>query len=123
MCAMTAGLVQGEAEGDKGSMDWLGWRGLLQGVCQLVNDQLMAALDGSQQMLACPQQVTRSVNTNFCAMRQLSMSFHIKERLLVGSAYINLCRSSLLACTILSTLKDACFLCCHAFCRIAALLQ
>ena len=71
MCLMTAGLVQGEAEGDKGPMDWLGWRGRLQGVCHLVNDQLMAALDGSQQMLARPHQVTPIFSTHFCAMRQL----------------------------------------------------
>ena len=54
----TAGLAQGEAEGDKRPMDWLGWRGLLEGVCQLVNDQLAAALNGSQQMLARQHQVT-----------------------------------------------------------------
>ena len=74
MCLMAAGLVQGEAEGDKGPMDWLGWRGLLEGVCQLVNDQLMAALNGSQQMLARQQQVTSLSSTIFCAMRSLFSS-------------------------------------------------
>lgn len=55
---MTAGLVQGKTEGDKGPLEWVGWRGLLEGVRHQVNDQLVAALDGSQQMLARQQQVT-----------------------------------------------------------------
>lgn len=52
------GLVQGEVEGNKGALEGQGWRGLLEGACQHVNEQLLEALDGSQRLLARQQQVT-----------------------------------------------------------------
>ena len=54
---MMLGLVQGEVEGSKGALEGQGWRGLLEGVCLHVNEQLLEALDGSQRLLAHQQQV------------------------------------------------------------------
>ena len=59
------GLLQGE-QGSKGGLEGLGWRGLLEGVCHQVNDQLTQALDGSQRLLGRQQQVTSLLNTKFC---------------------------------------------------------
>lgn len=48
--------LQGDAEGSK---EGLGWRGLLEGVGQQVNSQLMQALEGSQRLLGQRPQVTQ----------------------------------------------------------------
>lgn len=50
---------QGDQEGGTRGLDGRGWRGLLEGVCRQVNEQLQQALDGAQMLLGKQDQVTK----------------------------------------------------------------
>ena len=60
--------MQSEVQGSKRGRQGLGWRGLLEGVCLQVNDELKQALDGSQLLLGTHHQVSTNVFITLLAL-------------------------------------------------------